>query len=75
MTQQPHIAVLGAGIFVRTQYIPRLREIADTVVVKSIWSRTEVIHLTSARDLLYIGALLCNFSKFISGFIPVHLSK
>ncbi|XP_068643001.1 dehydrogenase FPY6 [Aristolochia californica] len=37
----PHIAVLGAGIFVRTQYIPRLREIADIVVVKKIWSRSE----------------------------------
>ncbi|XP_073004698.1 dehydrogenase FPY6 isoform X1 [Typha latifolia] len=37
----PTIAIIGAGIFVRTQYIPRLREIADIVVVKAIWSRTE----------------------------------
>lgn len=37
----PKIAILGAGIFVRSQYIPRLREIADLVVVKTIWSRTE----------------------------------
>ncbi|XP_058073503.1 dehydrogenase FPY6 isoform X2 [Magnolia sinica] len=37
----PQIAVLGAGIFVRTQYIPRLREIADIVVLKTIWSRSE----------------------------------
>ncbi|XP_042384928.1 scyllo-inositol 2-dehydrogenase (NADP(+)) IolW-like isoform X1 [Zingiber officinale] len=37
----PQIAILGAGIFVRTQYIPRLKELADRVIVKSIWSRSE----------------------------------
>ncbi|CAN6217151.1 unnamed protein product [Urochloa humidicola] len=37
----PRIAVVGAGIFARTQYIPRLREIAHLVVLKAIWSRTE----------------------------------
>ncbi|KAJ3698324.1 hypothetical protein LUZ61_002029 [Rhynchospora tenuis] len=37
----PQIAVIGAGIFARTQYIPRLREIADLVVIKAIWSRSE----------------------------------
>ncbi|PKU73403.1 hypothetical protein MA16_Dca019979 [Dendrobium catenatum] len=37
----PKIAILGSGIFARTQYIPRLREIADLVDVKTIWSRTE----------------------------------
>ncbi|GJN28724.1 hypothetical protein PR202_gb16881 [Eleusine coracana subsp. coracana] len=37
----PQIAVIGAGIFARTQYIPRLREIAHLVVLKAIWSRTE----------------------------------
>lgn len=37
----PQIAILGAGIFVRTQYIPRLRELADCVIVKTIWSRSE----------------------------------
>ncbi|CAA7407984.1 unnamed protein product [Spirodela intermedia] len=37
----PQIALLGAGIFVRTQYIPRLRELADYVIVKTIWSRSE----------------------------------
>ncbi|ONK70064.1 uncharacterized protein A4U43_C05F29870 [Asparagus officinalis] len=36
-----HIAILGAGIFVRTQYIPRLREIGDCVIIKAIWSRSE----------------------------------
>ncbi|XP_043693568.1 dTDP-3,4-didehydro-2,6-dideoxy-alpha-D-glucose 3-reductase [Telopea speciosissima] len=41
MTTKPHIAVLGAGIFVRTQYIPRLSEIADIVDVRAIWSRSE----------------------------------
>jgi hypothetical protein len=38
----PRIAVVGAGIFARTQYIPRLREIAHLVVLKAIWSRTQV---------------------------------
>ncbi|KAJ3693183.1 hypothetical protein LUZ60_008663 [Juncus effusus] len=37
----PKIAVIGAGIFVRTQYIPRLREISHLVTVKAIWSRSE----------------------------------
>ncbi|KAL0300157.1 UNVERIFIED_CONTAM: hypothetical protein Scaly_3057400 [Sesamum calycinum] len=37
----PQIAILGAGIFVKTEYIPRLSEIADLFVLKAIWSRTE----------------------------------
>ncbi|KAM7497259.1 hypothetical protein LguiA_021673 [Lonicera macranthoides] len=41
MAQLPKISIIGAGIFVKTQYIPRLAEISDLVVVKSIWSRTE----------------------------------
>lgn len=41
MTKPPQIAILGAGIFVKTQYIPRLAEISDLVSVKAIWSRTE----------------------------------
>ncbi|KAM7502621.1 hypothetical protein LguiB_001525 [Lonicera macranthoides] len=41
MSQLPKISIIGAGIFVKTQYIPRLAEISDLVVVKSIWSRTE----------------------------------
>jgi predicted dehydrogenase len=40
----PRIAVVGAGIFARTQYIPRLREIAHLVLLKTIWSRTKVSH-------------------------------
>lgn len=39
---RPQIAILGGGIFVRTQYIPRLREITDIVALKTIWSRSEV---------------------------------
>ncbi|KAH0855145.1 hypothetical protein HID58_020454 [Brassica napus] len=35
------IAILGAGIFVKTQYIPRLAEISDLVNLKAIWSRSE----------------------------------
>lgn len=41
MNQQPTIAIIGAGIFVRTQYIPRLSEISDLVSVKYIWSRSQ----------------------------------
>ncbi|KAF3452583.1 hypothetical protein FNV43_RR03016 [Rhamnella rubrinervis] len=41
MAKASQIAILGAGIFVRTQYIPRLAEISDLVVLKAIWSRTE----------------------------------
>uniref|UniRef100_A0A0E0LZ83 Gfo/Idh/MocA-like oxidoreductase N-terminal domain-containing protein n=1 Tax=Oryza punctata TaxID=4537 RepID=A0A0E0LZ83_ORYPU len=37
----PRIAVVGGGIFARTQYIPRLREIAHHVLLKAIWSRTK----------------------------------
>jgi predicted dehydrogenase len=50
----PRIAVIGAGIFVRTQYIPRLREIADLVVVKAIWSRSEVKQKYFLLKLKYI---------------------
>ncbi|GLU24168.1 hypothetical protein SLE2022_401240 [Rubroshorea leprosula] len=41
MANLPQIAVVGAGIFVKTQYIPRLAEISDLVLLKYIWSRTE----------------------------------
>ncbi|KAK1287904.1 hypothetical protein QJS10_CPB19g01018 [Acorus calamus] len=37
----PKIAILGAGIFVRTQYIPRLADKTDIVDLKAIWSRSE----------------------------------
>lgn len=47
------IAILGAGIFVRTQYIPRLSEISDLVLVKAIWSRTEVL-------LFLVTEMLCS---------------
>ena len=42
MEKPPQIAVLGGGIFVRTQYIPRLAEISDLFVLKAIWSRSQV---------------------------------
>uniref|UniRef100_A0A5B6YIR5 Uncharacterized protein n=1 Tax=Davidia involucrata TaxID=16924 RepID=A0A5B6YIR5_DAVIN len=51
MTKPPQIAILGAGTFVRTQYIPRLAEISDLVVVRAIWSRTE----ESARGAVEIA--------------------
>lgn len=41
MSNQLQIAILGAGIFVKTQYIPRLAEISDLFVLRAIWSRSE----------------------------------
>ncbi|KAL8129319.1 hypothetical protein V2J09_018474 [Rumex salicifolius] len=38
---KPQISIIGAGIFVKTQYIPRLFEISDLVSLKSIWSRSQ----------------------------------
>ncbi|KAL7114850.1 hypothetical protein ACP275_04G147500 [Erythranthe tilingii] len=47
----PKIAILGAGIFVRTEYIPRLSEISQLFSLKAIWSRTE----ESAKGAVEIG--------------------
>ncbi|XP_052192836.1 uncharacterized protein YMR315W [Diospyros lotus] len=41
MAKPLQIAILGAGIFVRTQYIPRLAELSDLFLIKAIWSRSE----------------------------------
>ncbi|OMP04163.1 hypothetical protein COLO4_09894 [Corchorus olitorius] len=41
MASPPEIAVVGAGIFVKTQYIPRLAEISHLLTLKYIWSRTQ----------------------------------
>lgn len=46
MAEAPQIAILGAGTFVKTQYIPRLAEISNVVSLKAMWSRTEVPQLT-----------------------------
>lgn len=35
------IAILGAGTFVKSQYLPRLSELSDLVLIKAIWSRTQ----------------------------------
>lgn len=37
----PQIAILGAGTFVKSQYLPRLSEISNLFHLKAIWSRTE----------------------------------
>ncbi|KAI4334604.1 hypothetical protein L6164_019272 [Bauhinia variegata] len=50
-TKPPQIAILGAGTFVRSQYIPRLSEISDLIILKAIWSRTE----ESARGAVEIA--------------------
>ncbi|MCD7453374.1 hypothetical protein HAX54_020789 [Datura stramonium] len=49
--QPPNIAILGAGIFVKTQYIPRLAEIPNLFVLRAIWSRSE----ESARSAVEIA--------------------
>jgi len=41
-TKVPQIAILGAGIFVKSQYIPRLSEISHLFHLKAIWSRSQV---------------------------------
>ncbi|KAJ9139717.1 hypothetical protein P3X46_030426 [Hevea brasiliensis] len=55
MTNPPSIAIIGAGIFVRTQYIPRLAEISNLFNLKAIWSRTE----ESARGAVEIARGKC----------------
>lgn len=37
----PKLALIGAGLFVRSQYVPRLRETAHLLSLTFIWSRTE----------------------------------
>ncbi|KAK7272022.1 hypothetical protein RJT34_28360 [Clitoria ternatea] len=37
----PEIAIVGAGIFVKTQYLPRLSEISHLFHLKAIWSRSQ----------------------------------
>lgn len=66
----PRIAILGAGIFVKTQYIPRLAEISDLVSLKFIWSRSEVNHSSipltfSSFFMLYVSL----FDLFIYLFL------
>ncbi|KAL2940883.1 hypothetical protein RDABS01_029233 [Bienertia sinuspersici] len=41
MAKQIQIAIIGAGTFVKNQYIPRLSEISNLVSIKYIWSRSE----------------------------------
>ncbi|XP_061367304.1 dehydrogenase FPY6 isoform X2 [Gastrolobium bilobum] len=40
-TKPPQIAILGAGTFVKNQYLPRLSEISHLLLLKAIWSRTQ----------------------------------
>lgn len=51
MSEPPQIAIIGAGIFVKSQYIPRLAEISDLLVLKAIWSRSK----ESARGAVEIA--------------------
>ncbi|KAH7560491.1 hypothetical protein JRO89_XS10G0030500 [Xanthoceras sorbifolium] len=62
-TETPQIAILGAGIFVKTQYLPRLAEISDLVSVKSIWSRSE----ESARSAVEIASKIFPGVKCVWG--------
>ncbi|KAG8389052.1 hypothetical protein BUALT_Bualt02G0189200 [Buddleja alternifolia] len=49
--QKPQIAIVGAGIFVRNSYIPRLAEISDLFTLTAIWSRSQ----ESARGAVEIA--------------------
>ncbi|KAL8227245.1 hypothetical protein R6Q57_017077 [Mikania cordata] len=44
----PQIAIIGAGIFVKSQYLPRLAEISELFVLKAIWSRSEKSSIEAA---------------------------
>ncbi|XP_057452708.1 uncharacterized protein LOC130744551 [Lotus japonicus] len=50
-TKRPEIAILGAGTFVKSQYLPRLSEISHLFILKAIWSRTQ----ESARSAVEIA--------------------
>lgn len=67
------IAILGAGIFVRTQYIPRLAEISNLFTLKAIWSRTEVLFYTHNFQQVTIffnfAFLFCNAIISLSSVI------
>ncbi|CAM6096393.1 unnamed protein product [Calypogeia fissa] len=39
--KKPTLALLGAGIFVRSDYVPCLRELSDIVTLRAIWSRSK----------------------------------
>lgn len=74
----PGIAILGAGIFVKTQYIPRLAEISDLVNLKAIWSRSEV----TIRSLRLFWEMIWINDEYVAyvtvkntplGLLPYHL--
>lgn len=52
----PGLALLGAGVFASTQYVPKLGSLAHLVSLKVIWSRSKVIHhvLNNHRSLLLV---------------------
>ncbi|XP_057550698.1 uncharacterized protein YMR315W isoform X2 [Amaranthus tricolor] len=52
MAEKTQIAIIGAGTFVKNQYIPRLSEISHLVSVKYIWSRSE----ESARSAMEVAS-------------------
>lgn len=50
----PGLALLGAGIFVKDQYVSALRNVVDVVELKYVWSRSAVrCFLASMLTLLF----------------------
>eukprot|EP00850_Spirogloea_muscicola_P012100 SM000077S21574 [mRNA] locus=s77:239014:242436:- [translate_table: standard] len=40
--RRPTLALLGAGLFVKDQYVEKLRCLADSITVAAVWSRSKV---------------------------------
>ncbi|BBN07596.1 hypothetical protein MPTK1_4g04870 [Marchantia polymorpha subsp. ruderalis] len=49
--QKPGLALLGAGIFACSQYVPTFRAITDVATLRVVWSRSQEVAME--------GALLC----------------
>ncbi|KMT14433.1 hypothetical protein BVRB_4g072110 [Beta vulgaris subsp. vulgaris] len=52
MANKTQITIIGAGTFVKNQYIPRLSEISHLVSIRYIWSRSE----ESARSAVELAS-------------------
>eukprot|EP00850_Spirogloea_muscicola_P017811 SM000156S02167 [mRNA] locus=s156:174236:178098:- [translate_table: standard] len=40
--RRPTLALLGAGLFVKDQYVEKLRSLVDSITVAAVWSRSKV---------------------------------
>lgn len=74
MTTQflPGLALLGAGIFVKDQYVGALRNLADVIELKYVWSRSAV--RCSIPDAAWEGGLTfsCILKAGLNEYIAIH---